>query len=67
MHESDPFHIWLLVGTAAVLLTSIVLAASGVSMPLCLIVLMFSPVVTVVGFELIGYRHMETALERLRG
>jgi low temperature requirement protein LtrA len=66
MHEADPFHIWLLVGTAAVLLTSVVLAASGVSMPVCLIVLMLAPVVTVVGFELIGYRHMADAVERMR-
>jgi low temperature requirement protein LtrA len=67
MHEADPFHIWLLAGTVAVLVASVVLATVGVSMAVCLIVLMFAPVVTVVGFEMIGHRHMAAALERARG
>ena len=66
MREADPFHIWLLVGTGAVLITSVVLATAGVSMPVCLIVLMFAPVVTVVGFELVGHRHLAAALERIQ-
>jgi low temperature requirement protein LtrA len=65
MHEADPFHIWLLVGTAAVLLTSVVLAAAGVGMPVCLIVLMLAPIVTIVGFELVGHRHLGAALARM--
>jgi low temperature requirement protein LtrA len=67
MHEADPFHIWLLAGTVAVLVASVVLAAAGVSMPVCLIVLMLAPVVTVVGFEVVGHRHMAVALERMQG
>ncbi len=67
MHEADPFHMWLLAGTAAVLVTSVVLAATGVGMAVCLVVLMFAPVVTVVGFEVVGHRHVAAALERIQG
>jgi low temperature requirement protein LtrA len=67
MHEADPFHIALLVGTAAVLIASVVLAAGGVSMAVCLVVLVLAPVVTVVGFELVGHRHLAAALERMQG
>jgi hypothetical protein len=57
----------LLVGTAGVLGASVALAAAGVGMPVCLIVLMLGPVVTVLGFELVGHRHLDAALERLQG
>ena len=43
----------------------IVLAAAGVSMAVCLLVLTLAPVVTVVGYETVGHRHMREALERL--
>lgn len=47
---------------AAVLVLAVVLAALDVSMPVCLVVLMFAPVVAVVGYETIGHRHMAVAL-----
>jgi low temperature requirement protein LtrA len=65
MRTRDPFHLWLLVGTAAVLALSVVLVAAGVSMSVCLVVLAFAPVVTVVGYEMLGHRHVSEALERL--
>jgi low temperature requirement protein LtrA len=65
MREADPIHIWLVIGTAAVLVTSVVLATAGVSMAVCLMVVMLAPVVTVVGFETVGYRHMAEAVERI--
>jgi low temperature requirement protein LtrA len=49
MRTSDPFHIALLAGTAAILLLSIALAAAGVGMALCLVVLALAPAVTVIG------------------
>lgn len=58
----DPFHIWLLGGTAAVVATAIVAAGSGVSMAACLVILMFAPAVTVVGYEARGYRHQAASL-----
>jgi low temperature requirement protein LtrA len=65
MRTRDPFHLLLLAGTAAVVVLSILLAALGVSMAVCLIVLALAPVVTVVGYETIGHRHVAEALERL--
>ena len=62
--DVDPFHIALLLITAGVLGTSIALAAAGVEMPICLLVLMLAPLVTVIGFEVVGFRHAALALER---
>jgi low temperature requirement protein LtrA len=66
-HHTDPFHIGLLAGTAAVLVLAVVLAAVGVSIATCLVVVMFAPIVTVVGYETLGHRHVQDALERMRG
>ena len=38
-------------------------AMSGVNMAVCLVILMFAPAVTVVGYEARGYRHQAAALE----
>ena len=65
MHTSDPFHLWLLAGTGAVLGLAVVLAAADVSVPVCLLVVMLAPVVTVVGYEALGHRHMADAVQRL--
>ncbi len=62
IHAADPFHIGLLVTTAAVLVLAVVLAAAGLPMAVCLVVLMFAPVVTVIGYETIGHRHQVIAL-----
>jgi hypothetical protein len=58
----DPFHIWLLMATAAVAAVAVVAALSGVSMAACLVILVFAPAVTVVGYELRGYRHQADSL-----
>ena len=58
----DPFHWWLLLGTAIVVAATIVAAASGVSMAACLVILTFAPVVTVAGYEARGYRHQADSL-----
>jgi low temperature requirement protein LtrA len=60
----DAFHALLAVGTAAVLTLAVVLAAAGVSMALCLLVVTLAPVVTVVGFELLGHRYARDAIAR---
>jgi low temperature requirement protein LtrA len=65
LHEHDPFHLLLLAGTGAFLVAGVVLAAAGVTMSVCLIVLALAPVVTVVGYESLGHRHMADALGRL--
>jgi low temperature requirement protein LtrA len=58
----DPFHLWLLIGTAGVVAAAVVAAMSGVGMAECLVILTFAPVVTVVGYEIRGYRHKAQAL-----
>ncbi|TQC42543.1 low temperature requirement protein A [Rhodococcus sp. WS4] len=63
----DPFHVLLLVLTAATIALALVLAAQGVSMAWCLIVVMLAPVVTVVGYELLGHAHEARALEVVLG
>jgi hypothetical protein len=66
MRWKDPFHISLLLGTAAVLVLAVALAAAGVSMAWCLVVLALAPVVTVVGYETLGHRHQEAVLTRMK-
>jgi low temperature requirement protein LtrA len=65
MRTFDAFHVGLLAGTAAVLVLGVLLAAAGVSVAICLLVLMLAPAVTVVGYEALGHRHVADALERL--
>ena len=64
--HADPFHLSLLAGTAALLILSVVLAAVGAGVAISLVVLMFAPVVTVLGYETLGYRHVRDALARMR-
>jgi low temperature requirement protein LtrA len=62
--EFDRFHLWLLLGTAVVVAGAIVAAVMGANMAICLVILMLAPVVTVVGYELLGRQHKARALER---
>jgi low temperature requirement protein LtrA len=65
MRERDPFHLALLAGTALMVLLSVALAAAGVEMAACLVVLALAPAVTVIGYEALGHRHMADAIKRL--
>ena len=58
----DRFHVWLLSATAAVVAVAVIAALSGISMAECLVILMLAPAVTVVGYEVRGYRHQAEAL-----
>jgi low temperature requirement protein LtrA len=58
----DGLHVWLLGGSAAIVALAVFAALSGVSMALCLVILMFAPAVTVVGYEVAGHRHQAVAL-----
>ena len=64
VHSGDPFHIALLAGTAAVLALAVLLASVGLPMAVCLVVVMLAPFVTVVGYETLGHRHLDAALNR---
>ena len=61
------FHALVAVATAAVLAAAVGLAASGVSMASCLLIVMLAPAVTVVGFELVGHRHAAHAITQRLG
>jgi low temperature requirement protein LtrA len=63
----DSFHLLLLVLTGAVLGIAVWLAASGISMANCLLVVTLAPLVTVVGYETLGHRHAAEAIERSLG
>jgi low temperature requirement protein LtrA len=65
MRAYDPFHLGLIAAMTAIVILSVVLAASGVSIAACLVVLALAPAVTVVGYETLGHRHMAEALEQL--
>ena len=64
VRQTDRFHLLLLVLTAAVLVAAVLLALSGVSMAWCLLVATAAPMVSVLGYELVGHRHMADALAR---
>ena len=67
VREWDGFHTLLLALTVAVLAGAVALAAAGVSMAVCLLVVMLAPMVTIVGFELVGHRHAVEAVRRQLG
>jgi low temperature requirement protein LtrA len=62
--DFDPFHLLLLVLTIALGVLSVALAAAGVPLAVCLLVVMLLPWVSVVGWELKGHRDMEPKLQR---
>ena len=63
----DGFHTLLLMLTFVVLAGAVALAAAGVPMAVCLLVIMLAPVVTIVGFEWVGYRHAYDVIKRRLG
>lgn len=62
--EWDSFHTLLLALTATVLVGAVALAAAGVSMPVCLLIITLAPMVTILGFELVGHRHAAAVVSR---
>lgn len=63
--EVDPFHFALMLGTIALLVLAVVLVGSGVSMGVSLLITAAAPLVVVIGYETIGYRHEADVLARL--
>ena len=64
VRQVDAVHWLLLAGTLVLLAVPVVLAALGVSMAVCLVVLTFAPVVSIVGYETVGHRHQAEAIAR---
>lgn len=67
VHELDPFHLLLVAGGLVALGLSVLLAALGLSLGVCLLVVMLAPAVIVVGYETVGHRHMAAVMERVAG
>jgi len=65
--QFDLLHVWLLIVTVAVVALAVIAALAGVDMAVCLIILMLAPAVTVVGYELQGYRQQAHALAKVEG
>lgn len=66
MRAADPFHLILLAGAVAVLAAAVVLADRGLSLAWSQAVVALAPVVTIVGYETIGHRHLRHHLAKLR-
>ena len=64
LRQFDVLHIWLVSASAGVVALAVAAALFNVDMAVCLIVLMFAPMVTVVGYEAAGHRHQADALEK---
>ena len=62
--DVDRHHVWYFVGTIVILAAAAVLAAVGVGMPVCLVVVALSLLVPVVGHESLGHRHADAAVHR---
>jgi low temperature requirement protein LtrA len=62
---TDPFHLGLIAGTAAIMALGVLLAAGGAAVTTCLLVLMLAPILTVIGYETVGHRHLAEAVQRL--
>lgn len=65
VREGDPFHLALMATTALVLGAAVALSAAGVALSVCFVMVMLAPVVTVVGYELVGHRHVAAILHRI--
>jgi hypothetical protein len=62
VRQFDLSHVGVLLATAAVVAAAVMAAVSGVSMAACLIILMFAPAVTVLGYEIKGHRDQAKSL-----
>ncbi|MBP1883368.1 low temperature requirement protein A [Sinorhizobium mexicanum] len=60
-------HFWQFLATILVLATSVGAAMAGIDVAVSLIILMFAPIITVIGYERAGHRHKARALERALG
>ena len=62
----DPFHVLLFGGALAILGISLAVAAAGAPLSVWLSLVVLAPVVIIVGYETIGYRHQQARLAEIR-
>lgn len=65
MPAGHVLHTGLAAMTVVVLGAAFALAAAGVALPICLVVLVLAPVVWVVAYELVGHSHIAAAMTEL--
>jgi low temperature requirement protein LtrA len=67
LQRMEAFYLGLLAGAAVLLVLPVLAAAAGVSMTICLALLMLAPLVPVIGYEAKGHRYGDAALTRALG
>jgi len=67
LQKMEAFYLMLMGGTAVLVVLPVLLAAGGVSMTLCLVILMLAPLVPIAGYEMKGHRYGSEALKRVLG
>jgi len=65
LNAVDAFHVPLFIGSLLALAAAVVVALAGGSTTVALVLVVLSPVVTIVGYETVGHRHVAAALERI--
>lgn len=58
----DPFHTWLFVGAIAALVAAVWASNAGASLGVSLMIAAVSPLVVIIGYETMGYRHQAAVL-----
>ena len=64
LRRFDPFHVWLFAGSILMLVLAVSAVAAGASLGTGIVLTALSPVVVIVGYETVGYRHQAVALDR---
>lgn len=62
--EFDRFHLWLFFGVVAFLVGAVVAVGAGATLGVGILIIAFSPVVVVVGYETVGWRHGQEMIAR---
>lgn len=62
----DSFHLALAGGMLAVMAIAVIAATASVSLGWCLVIAATAPLVTVIGYESVGYRHVAADVVRVR-
>lgn len=63
--EVDRLHFWLFAGCVVALAAAVAAVQLGASLGVGLVIVACSPAVIVVGYELVGWRHVSGLLERV--
>jgi hypothetical protein len=56
VRRHDPLHKWLLLAASAIIAAAVIASLAGISIAVCLVILMVGPAVTVAGYEIWGSR-----------